>query len=135
MKPQFALDFAPPFVGLDNDRFNTIRLGTSWSKRLKPDDEVYIQSSKDKLITSKAIVESVEVSTVGEILLCHAQFNHNEIDSKDGHESERLYQYMLKLYGPHIVNPKKKATVIYLRKKDVDAKTPHCNEGEKERQV
>lgn len=134
MKQEFALDFAPPFVGLDSERFNTIRLGVSWSKRLKPDDEVYIQSSKDKLIRSKAIVESIEVSTVGELLLCHAQLNHNEIDSKDGLEAQRLYQYMLKLYGPHIVNPKKKATVIYLRKKDADAETSHCT-GEKDCQV
>lgn len=121
MKQEFALDFAPPFVGLDNGRFNTIRLGVAWSKRLKPSDEVYIQSSKDKLITSKAIVESIEVGTVGELLMCHAADNHNEINSKDGHEAERLYRYMLKLYGPHIVNLKKKATVIYLRIKDEKA--------------
>lgn len=116
MKQEFALDFAPPFVGLDRKIFNTIRLGTAWSKRLKPKDEVYIQSSKDKLITSKATVESVEVGTVGELLLLHAQYNHNEIESEDGLAAERLYKFMLKLYGPHIVNLQKKATVIYLRK-------------------
>ena len=117
MKQVYALDFAPPFSGMDNEIFNTFRLGVSWSKRIKPDDEVYILSSKDKLIRSKAIVESVEVGTLGELLLIHASSNHNEINSKDGRESERLYQYMLKLYGPHIVNLKKKATVIYLRRK------------------
>lgn len=114
----YALDFAPPFAGMDNEIFNTIRLGISWSKRIKPSDTVYIQSSKDKLITSKAIVESVETGPLGELLLEHAKHNHNEIDSNDGHEAERLYRYMLKLYGPHIINPKKKATVIYLRKQN-----------------
>lgn len=54
MKHEYALDFAPPFVGLDNELYNTFRLGTSWSKRLAKGDEVYIQSSKDKLIFSKA---------------------------------------------------------------------------------
>lgn len=112
----YALDFAPPFAGMEHEFFNTIRLGISWSKRLKPSDTVYIQSSKDKLITATAIVESIETGPLGEILLQHAAENHNEINSNDGRAAERLYRYMLKLYGPHIINPKKKATVIYLRK-------------------
>ncbi len=57
MKHEYALDFAPPFVGLDNELYNTFRLGTSWSKRLAKGDEVYIQSSKDKLIFSKACMD------------------------------------------------------------------------------
>lgn len=116
MKAEFALDFATPLTGLHHDCFNTIRLGKAWSKRLSVDDEVYIQSSKDKLIISKATVEKVVTGTLGELLLCHAANNHNEIEQQDGHEAERLYRYMLKLYGPHLVTPNKTATVIYLRK-------------------
>lgn len=55
MKHEYALDFAPPFVGLDNELYNTFRLGTSWSKRLAKGDEVYIQSSKDKRYSAKHV--------------------------------------------------------------------------------
>lgn len=79
MKHEYALDFAPPFVGLDNELYNTFRLGTSWSKRLAKGDEVYIQSSKDKLIFSKACVEDVIVGQIGELMLLHAHNNHNEL--------------------------------------------------------
>lgn len=117
MKEEYALDFAPPFVGLNHEKFNTIRLGTSWSKRVSIGDEVYIQSSKDRLVFSKALVNEVIVGEIGELLLVHAQFNHNELHETDGKSAERLYQLMLKLYGPHILSsPRKKATVIYLRK-------------------
>lgn len=117
MKHEYALDFAPPFVGLDNELYNTFRLDTSWSKRLAKGDEVYIQSSKDKLIFSKACVEDVIVGQIGELMLLHAHNNHNELGQDDGRSAERLYKTMQKMYGPQVLNsPRKKATVIYLRK-------------------
>lgn len=117
MKHEYVLDFAPPFVGLQHELYNTFRLGTSWSKRVTKGDEVYIQSSKDKLIFSKACVEDVIVGEIGELMLLHAQSNHNELEQKDGRSAERLYRIMQKMYGPHVLSsPHKKATVIYLRK-------------------
>lgn len=117
MKQKYALDFAPPFVGLENELFNTIRIGTSWAKRLSNGDEVYIQSTKDKLVLSKARVEEIIVGEVGELLMLHADNNHLELHQTDGRSAERLYKQMQKLYGPQIIDsPHKKATVIYLRK-------------------
>lgn len=115
MSMQYAIDFLPPIQGIDGE-FNTIRLGLKWAKVLKPQDRVYIQNSKDKMIIGQAEVVSVESDELGQICLYHAQNNHTEIDSTDGRSAERVYALMLKVLGPHIVNYKKKATVIYLRK-------------------
>ncbi|HIE0187941.1 hypothetical protein J560_0799 [Acinetobacter baumannii 855125] len=50
-------------------------------------------------------------------MLLHAHNNHSELEQEDGRSAERLYKTMQKMYGPQVLNsPRKKATVIYLRK-------------------
>lgn len=115
MQQGYTLDFVPPLMGFDGE-FNTIRLGVKWTKLLNSGDVVYLQNSKDKMIFGKAEVIRVEQDTFGQVCLYHAKHNHSELDKDDGHHAARIYQLMVKLLGPHIVNYQKKACVIYLKR-------------------
>jgi hypothetical protein len=102
-------------IGLDGE-FNTIRLGMTYAKKLNAGDLVFLLDEKERKVFGTAEVVSVETDKLGEICLNHAAKNHTELASTDGHEAERLFKLLQKIYGPHIATPEKKATVIYLRR-------------------
>ena len=110
-----VIGFIPPIIGLEN-RFNTFRLGTALSKRLCPGEEVILLNEREKIAFGKAIIEKVDVGRLDEMCALHAKNNHLELGQSSEESAARLYAVLQKIYGPHIVTPTKKATVIYCRR-------------------
>lgn len=110
-----VLDFIPPVVGVEGE-FNTFRLGGTMAKRLSVGQEVFLMDNKKKVVFGKAEVVSVEEGKLGELCLNHAHNNHTELGNDPADAPAGLYRYIQKLFGPHIVNPTKKACVIYLKR-------------------
>lgn len=110
-----VVGFIPPIVGIEGD-FNTFRLGVKYSKILSPGEEVYLLNEKDKIIIGRAQVQSVESGLLGELCLEHAAKNHTQLGADPTNAHARLYEILLKIYGPHIVNVGKKACVINLKR-------------------
>jgi hypothetical protein len=113
--PIQQLDFISE-VGIYRPMFATMRLGLSWSRRLQQGDKVLIGFVKT--IVGIRIVEAVDTGNIIDMLNTHAIYSHMELDG-DGDRllaARRRYESLVGLYGPHIVNEKKKLTVIYLRR-------------------
>lgn len=109
-----VIDFVPPINGVEGE-FNTFRLGLFYSKRLKPGDKVYLMNVKDKFIFGRAVVTDIQVGPLADMAKLHAQHNHAML-SNPGDREQDLLALLTKFYGPHIATPKKKTTVVYLRR-------------------
>lgn len=110
-----VVGFIPPVEGVDAE-FNTFRLGSAFSKRLKEGDEVFLMDEKSKTVFGRAAVTRVETGVLGELCLIHAKENHRERNSDPDGAAERLFKYLQKVYGSHIATLTKKSTVIYMRR-------------------
>jgi len=110
-----VIGFIPPVEGVEGE-FNTFRLGSTFVKRLKEGDEVFLMDEKNKVVFGRAQVMRVEGGLLGELCLLHAEKNHRELKHDAEGASERLFKYLQKIYGPHIATPTKKACVIYMRR-------------------
>lgn len=110
-----VVGFIPPVVGVDSE-FNTFRLGSFYIKHISPGDEVFLLNEKDKLVFGRATVERVESGLLGELCLLHAHTNHTQLNQDATAAPERLFAILTKIYGPHIISPSKKATVIFLKR-------------------
>lgn len=104
----YVIGFVPPLVGLEGD-FNTFRIGGKWYKTLEVGDKVALMDEKNKKIVSFAKVTKLDKGKLNEMLEKHAYLNHTGLGAID------LGKFILKIYGPHIVNDTKLTTVIYLR--------------------
>lgn len=113
----YVLDFIPPIEGVDGE-FNTIRLGLAWAKRLAEGDTVYLMDNKAKRVIGKARVTAIFSDTLEIICEKHGHANHTQLRRKlsDGDASLEVMRVITKIYGPHIAQPKKKATAIYLKR-------------------
>ena len=111
----YVIGFVPPIIGLE-DSFNTFRLGSFYHKRLSPGDHVYLLNEKEKMVIGKALVEKIEFGRLDELCVMYAHRNHTELQNDAVNAPARLYATLQKIYGPHIVSPSKKATVIFLRR-------------------
>lgn len=105
----YVIGFAPPMVGLEGE-FNTFRIGGKWFKTLEVGMQVAILDEKNKRIVGYAEVTDLDKGQFKDMLEKHAYKNHSGLGATD------LGAYILKIYGPHIVNDTKLTTVIYLRK-------------------
>lgn len=115
------IEFIPPVTGIDGV-FNTVRLGGFYSKNLKAGDLVYLTDSKKKIILGIAEVVSVEYMVLSLVCELHGHRNHTQIGLPKSQVD--LFSVIQKIYGPHIAQPNKKATVIYLkRRSDVEKKS------------
>ena len=110
-----VVGFIPPVIGTE-ERFNTFRLGSFYTKHLVPGDRVYLLNEKEKMIFGRAEVEKIESGTLGEMLLLHASSNHTELGNDPNTAPERLNDTLRKIYGPHIAPLTKKTTVIFMRR-------------------
>lgn len=110
-----VIGFIPPVEGVETE-FNTFRLGSSFVKRLKEGDEVFLMDEKNKIVFGKAQVLRVEGGLLGELCLMHAAKNHRELKNDPQAAPESLFKYLQKIYGPHIATPTKKACVIYMKR-------------------
>ena len=110
-----VIGFIPPIIGTE-DEFNTFRIGEKLAKTLKVGEEVFLMDEKEKLVFGKARVEAIEVGKLGEMCLIHAHKNHTELAKDPNTASERLFKTIQRIYGPHIAEPHKKTTVLYLKR-------------------
>lgn len=110
-----VIGFIPPVEGVDKE-FNTFRLGGTFAKRLKEGDEVFLMDEKNKIVFGRAQVLRVESGKLGELCLLHAAKNHRELLNDETTAPERLFQYLQRVYGPHIATATKKSCVIYMRR-------------------
>lgn len=102
------MGFIPPFIGLEGE-YNTFRIGVKWHKTLAVGEQVAVVNEKVKEIISYAEVTALYKGSLIEMLEQHANKNHTGLNAED------LGKFILKLYGPHIVNDNKLTTVIYLK--------------------
>lgn len=107
-----VLEFYPPMKGLDG-RFNTFRLGLASSRRMKKGDYVLLIDKRTSAAFAKAKVTGVHTGTLREMASLYAAQNHNQRDDPE-HASENIVIALTKRYGPQMVNPDKKFTVIEL---------------------
>lgn len=109
-----VIGFRAPIVGLDRT-FNTMRLGKSWSERLKPGDFVALTDTKDDSIIGHARVTHVEVGAFDTMVWAHGAENHLVVDSPKGRNAciEEVRHVLKKSYGKFIT-PDSLLTAIYL---------------------
>jgi hypothetical protein len=109
-----VIGFIPPIVGV-NGVFNTFRMGRRYAT-LAEGEEVFLMDEKRKVVFGRATVLDVSVGPVSALCACFAFENHTELDKEDGEHAERLFKLLQRIYGPHIVQPHKTATVVKLRR-------------------
>lgn len=110
-----VLGFIPPILGVDGV-FNTFRMGRKYAT-LEEHVDVFLMDEKKKIVFGSAEVIGVVTGKVGELCIEYAAENHTELTNLQGNNAETLYRTLLKIYGPHILNPNKLFTVIKLRRK------------------
>lgn len=112
-----VVGFIPPVIGVEGE-FNTFRLGGFYAKNLSPGETVFLLNEKEKIVFGRAVVESIDVGKLGEMVAIHAHKNHTELTNDPMTAPERLGQTLRKIYGPHIATLTRKTTVIYLKRLD-----------------
>lgn len=110
-----VVGFIPPNIGMEG-AFNTFRIGSFYTKNLKEGDEVFLYNEKQKMVFGKALVTSIDTGSLGEMCLIHAASNHLELHNDPVGAPERLFKTIQRIYGPHIAEPHKKTTVLYLQR-------------------
>lgn len=109
-----VIGFIPPIVGTEGT-FNTFRLGRMYSK-LRIGEDVFLMDERKKTVFGTAEVLDVTVGPLGALCAAFAHENHTQLAGDAFKASEELYRLLEKIYGPHIVNPNKIATVVKLRR-------------------
>ena len=110
-----CIGFIPPVVGVEGE-FNTLRLGGVLFKALNPGDEVFLLDERKKIVFGKAVVTKLDNGPINEMCAMHGHMNHTQLALDPAHSAEGLYKVVQKIYGPHIVQPHKNATVVYLKR-------------------
>jgi len=110
-----TIGFVPPVEGVE-DYFNTFRLGGTLGKKLKVGQQVLLLDEKSKVVFGRARVCAIGVGKLRDMCRDHAALNHRELNNSAEGAADRLFSYLQKLFGPHIVNDNKLCTVIYLKR-------------------
>lgn len=109
-----VLGFRPPHVGLD-ERFNTLRVGETWTKRVVPGKTlVALVDTKTDEVLGYARVKRVHSGPYQEMLEKHAQFNHN-MKGVQENPIEYIDRILRKAHG-HFLNEQSKLTALYLER-------------------
>lgn len=111
---QPTITFKPKILGVD-DRFNTIRIGSAWSKKLHPGVVVALANSDNMEVFSKAEVEEVFIGPLYKMLEDHAHMNHSVLHVPREDAPKRLEQAIIKAYGEKVLEGNPETSVIYLR--------------------
>ena len=110
----YVIEFAPPMTGFEG-RFNTVRLGGTWGRRVKGGDRVLLLDKRVSAVFGTAEVEQVVVGRLNELAPAHAEHNHNQKGLDAQGAPERLVAGMKKRYGPQKVRDNSLVTFVYLR--------------------
>jgi len=96
-------------------KFNTIRLGEAWSKRLKAGDRVALVNKTGETFGFATVIV-LQNGDKNEILQNHAYKNHLYLNKKMSKEEagKHLIKRLPSIYGNLIASNNDKATVIYL---------------------
>lgn len=109
-----VLGFMPPHVGLD-DRFNTIRIGDTWTKRVVPGKTIVaLVDTKTNEVIGYARVIRVHTGVYDEMLRKHALFNHN-MKGVQENPVEYIGSILHKAFG-HFIKDDSKLTALYLER-------------------
>ncbi len=120
---QPTISFKPKIVGME-DRFNTIRIGSAWSKKLHSHLVVALMNSDTSEIFAKAEVESVFIGPLDKMLEEHAKNNHSVLNGPASEAPGRLRRAIEKIYGEKVLEGNPESSVIYLKRiKDADSYT------------
>lgn len=112
-----VIGFVPPIIGVDGN-FNTFRMGRKWAA-LPVGEKVFLMDEKRKIVFGTATILYVKTGALSELCEAHAAENHTEL-GREGDHAASLYRTLEKIYGPHLVNPKKVFSVIALRRIHAD---------------
>ena len=94
--------------------FNTVRLGSAWSKRVTPGKTVaLVNKAGEKL--AEAVVEAVRVGPRTQMIAEHAAANHLMVARKAQKPNAELTRVLRNLYGPNFLARAETMSVIYLR--------------------
>lgn len=119
-KVQVCTDYQPviPFKKLDgmNDEFNTFRLGSAWSRRVKPGQSIGLLN-REGLKVGEAIVKAVHCGDKDEMLKEHAQHNHLMIAEPHEKPASELKRRIRNMYGPNYLANADSFSVIYLKRR------------------
>jgi hypothetical protein len=111
-----VIGFIPPIIGVDGE-FNTFRLSLALSKSLSTGEQVFLMNTKTQTIFGRAEVTRIDTGALSELCERCAGDNHSEVDSDDkAGAPERMLKLVTKIYGPHIAQPHKKATAVYMKR-------------------
>lgn len=109
------IGFKPPLRGVDG-RFNTIRMGKAWMKRVFPGSRVALLNLKTNEVFGTAIVDRLDFAEKEHIAEVHAKDNHLFVDTNvsPAECGERMPKILRNLYGNLIYKNNAYATAIYL---------------------
>ena len=110
-----CIGFVPPMEGMEGE-FNTFRMGGTLFRALKPGDVVFLLDEKKKVVFGRAEVVELDNGPLMEMCILHGARNHTQLSADKSQASIGILQVMQKIYGPHIAQPSRNATVIYLRR-------------------
>lgn len=111
-------------AGLSGKRWNTVRLGEAWAKRLQPGQVVAIADSRSQKVLHTMSVERVVTGTVEEMLRDHSVNNHAIIHEQDKRligsgakiAAERLGRILINSYGRNFATSDRRACAVYLER-------------------
>lgn len=109
-------------AGLDQDYWNTVRVGGAWAQRLYPGRQVAVADTKNGEIVGTATVVRTHSDRLGDLLKEHARFNHAilaEIEDGKIEESDapaRLLRILKNANGSNIADENRMASAVYLRR-------------------
>lgn len=106
-------------AGLDLPRWNTVRLGAAWPKRVRPGEHIAIVDTRAGRLIKHMAVERMVVASLGTILEEHAGQNHAVLGSKPENAVAHLRKILRGSYGTTYTRVDRMATALYLR--DTDA--------------
>lgn len=108
-------------TGLDFERFNTIRLGGGWAKRLKKGGRVLLATKLEVIGSAK--VNYVEKGKLPFMLGVYAAMNHIELAMQRDDPNydpllatHRVADGLIKMFGPKLATHESTLTVIGLRR-------------------
>lgn len=114
-----AITFKYPIKGIDNDVFNTFRIGEAWFKRVKEGSLVALVEVKENTIVGYCKVLSVYVGGKLEMAKLYGKDNHTMQSMNLSHESNDIIALSMldrlrKTNGKMIYDSSDFVTVIYL---------------------
>lgn len=103
--------------GVNLEAWNTIRIGTAWSRRLAPGSKIAVMDLKLGRIVREMRVERVVTGTIGSLCDGHGFMNHAALAKgwPGSVAGEQMRRVLRNAYGSRFAAPDKDATAIYLK--------------------